>query len=388
MEQAGAGLGGCPRDLGRWSEIYRRVTQITKPGAPMAYILLIRLLHAQAATGRMCEPMKPIILFLAAGLLLMSVGLYTIVGDLGLSADSDTADSAEQVEPAQVNQPPVEPVIRRDGKDVYIEMTTQVTNVEISKGLTYNAWTFNGTVPGPVIRVKQGDQLHLTLKNLDPSLAHSMDFHAVHAAPSAKFIDVMPGETGSFSYPANNPGVFMYHCGTKPVLAHIANGMYGTIIVEPTDGYPTDKEIDRSYILVQSEFYKEHDFEDMQDGEPSYVVFNGNDYGLMEKPFLAKVGDKVRFYVSNAGPNEVSSFHIVGTMFDTVYMDGNPRNVQYGMQTVMLPASGGAVVEVTVTEEGDYPIVTHQFNHASKGAVGILRVTKDGQDNGMAAMGH
>ena len=335
----------------------------------------------------MCRIMKPIILFLAAGLLLMSVGLYAIVGGPGLSADPDTSDS-QDVEPAQVNQPPVEPVIRREGKDVYIEMTTQETNVEISKGVNYNAWTFNGTVPGPVLRVKQGDMLHLTLKNLDPSLAHSMDYHAVHAAPSSKFVDVMPGETGSFSYPANNPGVFMYHCGTKPVLAHIANGMYGTIIVEPTDGYPTDQEIDRSYTIVQSEFYKEHDFADMQDGVPSYVVFNGNDYGLMEKPFLAKVGDKVRFYVSNAGPNEVSSFHIVGTMFDTVYLDGNPRNIQYGMQTVMLPASGGAVVEVTVTEEGDYPIVTHQFNHASKGAVATLRVTKDGQDNGMPAMGH
>lgn len=328
--------------------------------------------------------MKQMMIFLAAGFLFVLAGIAVIAGpEWGASVPE------EQVSPApQLNQPPVEPVVRREGNQVYIELTTQVTNVEISKGVFYNAWTFNGTVPGPVLRVKQGDMLHLTLKNMDPYLPHSMDFHAVHASPSNKFIDVMPNETGVFSYPAKNPGVFMYHCGTKPVLAHIANGMYGTIIVEPNDGYPTDSEIDRSYTLVQSEFYKEHDFEDMQDGVPSYVVFNGNDYGMQEKPLLAKVGDKVRFYVNNVGPNEVSSFHIVGTQFDTVYLDGNPRNILYGMQTVMLPASGGAVVEVTVPEAGDYPIVTHQFNHASKGAVGILRVTEDGLDHGGETMSH
>lgn len=123
-------------------------------------------------------------------------------------------------------------------------------------------------------------------------------------------------------------------------------------------------------------------------GEPDYVVFNGNDYGLVKHPLLAKVGDTVRIYVSNAGPNEVSSFHVVGTIMDRVYTDGNPRNIQYGIQTVMLPASGGAVVEFTVTEEGDYAIVTHQFNHVAKGAAAVLRVTKDGTDQGGTAMSH
>ncbi len=295
---------------------------------------------------------------------------------------------AEAAEPAKVNQPPIEPIIVREGSTVHIEMTAQVTDVEISKGVFYNAWTFNGTVPGPVLRVKQGDTINFTLKNLDPDVPHSMDFHAVHASPSEKFIDVMPNEEGSFSYPANRPGVFMYHCGTAPVLAHIANGMYGVIIVEPTDGYPTDDEIDQEYVIVQSEWYKEKDFSDFLDGEPSYVVFNGSDFGLKEKPLLAKVGDKVRLYVNNVGPNEVSSFHVVGTILDTVYLDGNPANVLEGMQTVMLPASGGAVVEFIVTEAGDYSIVTHQFNHASKGAVAILRVTEDGKDNGAAPMSH
>lgn len=288
----------------------------------------------------------------------------------------------------KINQPPVAPVVTREQNTVNIEMTAQITNVEISKGVFYNAWTFNGTVPGPVIRVKEGDVLSFTLKNLDPSIPHSMDFHAVHAAPNKKIIDVMPNESGTFTYPADTPGVFMYHCGTKPVLAHIANGMYGMIIVEPKDGYPSDPDVDREYTIVQSEWYKEHDFESFLNGEPEFVVFNGNDFALKETPLLAKVGDTIRLYVNNAGPNEVSSFHVVGTTLDRVYVDGNPKNVLYGLQTVMLPASGGAVVEFTVTEEGDYPIVTHQFDHASKGAVAILRVTKDGKDTGEAAMGH
>ena len=288
----------------------------------------------------------------------------------------------------KLNQPPVEPVVKREGTDVFIEMTAQITNVEISKGVMYNAWTYNGIAPGPVLRVKEGDTIHFTLKNLDPVVPHSIDIHAVHASPSHKFSDVMPNETTTFTYPASTPGVLMYHCGTKPVLMHIANGMHGVVIVEPTNGYPTDKEINQEYVITQNEWYKENDFQAFLNDRPQYVVFNGNDYSLKEHPLLAKVGDKVRLYVNNLGPNQVSSFHVVGTTLDTVYIDGNPKNRLYGMQTVMLPASGGAVVEFRVTEEGDYPIVTHQFNDASKGAVAILRVTKDGQDTGTAAMGH
>ncbi|MDN4066974.1 multicopper oxidase domain-containing protein [Paenibacillus vini] len=291
-------------------------------------------------------------------------------------------EAGSEQEVAVVNQPPVEPVIRREGQTVHIEMTAQVTNVEISEGVFYNAWTFNGTVPGPVIRVKEGDTLDFTLKNMDPDMPHSMDFHAVHAAPSEKFIDVMPNEQGNFSYPATTPGVFMYHCGTSPVLLHVGNGMYGMIIVEPKAGYESDAEIDREYTIVQSEWYREHDEEAFLNEPPEYVVFNGDDFTLKEHPLLAKVGDQVRLYVANVGPNEVSSFHVVGTTMDRVYIDGNPKNVMYGLQTAMIPAGGGAVVEFTVTEEGDYPILTHQLKDANKGASAILRVTADGKDHG------
>ncbi|QOR65916.1 multicopper oxidase domain-containing protein [Cytobacillus suaedae] len=300
-----------------------------------------------------------------------------------------------------LNQEPIPVKIERIGEnEVNVEMTSQITDIEISPDYNYKAWTFNGEAPGPVVVVKEGDVINFTLKNMDPAIPHSMDFHAVHAAPSKGFANVEPDETGTFRYPANKPGVFMYHCGTAPVLSHIANGMHGTIIVMPKDGYPNDAEIDREFVLIQNEWYKYNDIEDFMNGEPSQVVFstkalkegdrntNGDTFSLKDEPLLAKVGDRIRIYVNNVGPSEVSSFHVVGTVFDDVYIDGNPYNHMQGLQTVMLPASGGAVVEFTVTEVGNYPIVTHQFNHAQKGAVAMLKVTEDGKDDGKAVGGH
>lgn len=316
--------------------------------------------------------------------------------------ETDTTTSTNTFEPHKdVNQPPVPVKIERVSEnEVNVEMTSQITDIEISEGNMYKAWTFNGEAPGPVVVVKEGDTINFTLKNIDPAIPHSMDFHAVHAAPSKDFADVMPNESGTFSYPANKPGVFMYHCGTKPVLSHIANGMHGTIIVMPKDGYPNDGEIDREFVIIQNEWYKYNDLNDFTNGVPTNVVFsakalkegdvntNGTVNSLVDTPLLAKVGDRIRMYVNNVGPNEVSSFHVVGTVFDDVYIDGNPYNHMKGIQTVMLPASGGAVVEFTVTREGNYPIVTHQFNHATKGAVAMLKVTKDGKDDGSEVGGH
>lgn len=299
--------------------------------------------------------------------------------------------AANQVMPAHrdVNQQPTPVKIERTGAHrVKVEMTAQVTDIEIDKGVTYKAWTFNGQAPGPLIVVKEGDTIQFTLKNLDPAMPHSMDFHAVHAAPSKKFINIAPNRSKTFTYQASSPGVFMYHCGTDPVLQHIANGMHGVIIVKPKDGYPTDPQVDREFTLIQNEWYANNNLDDMTDGLPDYVVFstkalkkgdpntNGTTYSLKEKPLEAKVGEKIRIYVNNVGPNHVSSFHVVGTVFDDVYQDGNPDNRLRGMQTVMLPASGGAVVEFTVKEAGIYPIVTHQFHHAQKGAVALLKVTE------------
>jgi nitrite reductase (NO-forming) len=343
-----------------------------------------------------------------ASVIVTSVMVLSACNSANISADKQSAKvakantSSQVIEPHKnLNQKPIPLNIERVGEhEVNIDMTAQITDIEITKGNLYKAWTFNGEAPGPVIVVNEGDTINFTLKNMDPSIPHSMDFHAVHASPSQDFIDIMPNESGSFTYPANNPGVFMYHCGTKPVLAHIANGMHGTIIVKPKNGYPTDAEIDREFVIVQNEWYKYNDLEDFTNGVPSQVVFsakalkegdlntNGTVGALVDTPLLAKVGDKVRIYINNVGPNEVSSFHVVGTLFDNVYIDGNPFNLMKGLQTVMLTASGGAVVEFNVTKEGSYPIVTHQFNHATKGAVGILKVTKDGLEDGSQAMSH
>ena len=286
-----------------------------------------------------------------------------------------------------MNQEPVPLEVELDGTDVYVKMTSQITDIEIAPGEIYKAWTFNGEAPGPLVVVNEGDTIHFTLDNVDPAIPHSMDFHAVHTAPDTGFADVAPNEEGTFVYTASSPGVFMYHCGTDPVLSHIANGMHGVIIVQPADGYPTDAEVDKEFVIIQNEWYKYNDLADMTDGNPSQVVFsskeindgdqpntNGTTMALKDEPLQAKVGDRIRFYLNNVGPNEVSSFHVIGTIMDDVYMDGHPANHLKGMQTVMLPASGGAVVEFTVKEAGTYKFVTHQFNHVEKGAAGILEV--------------
>lgn len=276
-----------------------------------------------------------------------------------------------------VNQEPIPVKVERVSEtEVNIEMTSQITDIEVAPNKIYKAWTYNGTVPGPVVRVKEGDWINFKMLNMDPKVPHSLDFHSVYTAPDKGYADVEPNEDGTFRYQAGSPGVYMYHCGTAPVLQHIANGMYGIMIVEPRDGWPTDDEIDREFVLVQSEFYKNGDWEEMLSGEPEYVVFNGDTFTLKNEPIQAKVGEKIRVYFNNIGPNEVSSFHIVGTQLETVYVDGDPRNVQYGLQTAMVPASGGLIAEFTVREAGKYPIVTHQFNHASKGAVGFIVVTE------------
>lgn len=335
-----------------------------------------------------------VVISLIAVLLLLSACDQGVENNSSASKVPTEKVSAEEVEtdaiePHQgLNQEPVPLKIERDGKEVYIEMTTQITDIEIAPGYTYKAWTFNGEAPGPLIVVEEGDILHFKLDNLDPAIPHSIDLHAVHTNPAVGFADVAPNEEGYFSYPTSSPGVFMYHCATEPVLGHIANGMHGVMIVQPKDGFPTDNEVDQEYVIIQNEWYKYNDLNDMTNGVPSQVVFsakalhedqpntNGTTTALVDEPLTAKPGDKVRLYVNNVGPNEVSSFHVIGTIMEDVYLDGNPANHYEGMQTVLLPASGGAVVEFTLKEEGVYPFVTHQFNHATKGAVGHIVVSE------------
>jgi nitrite reductase (NO-forming) len=269
--------------------------------------------------------------------------------------------------------------------------------IEIAPGVTYSAWTFGDQVPGPTVRARVGDRVRFTMTNRSDEatpgprlttapLMHSMDFHSAMVAPDDKYRSIAPGQTVEFEFTLNYPGVFMYHCGTPMVLEHIASGMYGMFIVEPRDGYPT--RVDREYVVVQSEFYTRADStlgdgeaapvyvldtERMRAKEPTYTIFNGRYNGMVDEPLAAEPGERVRLFVLNVGPSNTSSFHVVGTIFDRVWIEGNPDNEFRGMQTVLLGSSQGAIVEFIVPEAGNFVMVDHHFANASQGAVGIIR---------------
>lgn len=262
---------------------------------------------------------------------------------------------------------------------VPVHLKAEPELVKVAPGVKMHAWTFNGTVPGPVVRVTEGDTVEVTLENAKKKRweghpgYHSIDFHAARIAPSVGFSDVRPGGSKTFSFVAEHPGVYMYHCGTSPALEHIGMGMYGMIIVDPAVPRPPAQEV----MLVQSEFYGDvrgnllhSSYEAMQSELPRFVVFNGRAERYARHPIEVSVGEPVRIYVVDAGPTEPSDFHVVGDIFDTVQPDGNPANQLTGVSTFGIPAGGGATFELTFPEAGSYPFVTHSFRSADAGAVG------------------
>ena len=279
-------------------------------------------------------------------------------------------------------------------KVIRLDVTHKI--IEIAPGVKFSAWTFGDQVPGPTIRARAGDKIRFSMTNRSDEAApavqmvaapmmHSMDFHAAMVSPQDKYRSIAPGQTIEFEFTLNYPGVFMYHCGTPMILEHIASGMYGAVVVEPRQGYPT--RVDREYVIVQSEFYVKPDPAGHHvDGAPiytldgerlralqsSYTVFNGVHNGMMKKPLPVRPGERVRLYVLNVGPSKTSSFHVVGTIFDRVWMEGNPDNQFRGMQTVLLGSSNSAIVEFMIPERGSYVMVDHHFANASQGAVGLL----------------
>ena len=262
--------------------------------------------------------------------------------------------------------------------------------LEIANGVKYQGWTFGGTVPGPVLRVRVGDQVRITVVNESP-IPHSIDFHAARIPANVAYRMIMPKDSISFAFEARDAGAFMVHCGTPPVTMHIMQGMYLPIIVDPKDGWGT--KADKEFVLVQSEFYAkpgdttaksaamvpmQPDWQAAMAKSASYVVFNGRAFQYKDHPLNVDVGDRVRLFVVNAGPSMNSDFHIVGAVFDRVYPDGNPEHALTGVQTYTVPAGGGAVFETVFDKnasgEGLYPFVTHSFADAEKGAVGIIQV--------------
>ncbi|MHB8731147.1 MAG: multicopper oxidase domain-containing protein [bacterium] len=248
---------------------------------------------------------------------------------------------------------------------------------EIAPGVKVPLWTFNGSVPAPMIHVRQGDEVHVAFVNKTP-LAHSIDFHAATTPWNVWYQPVASGKTLNFTFIAKDPGVFMFHCGTPPAFMHISSGMYGAIIVDPKTPLPAARE----FGLVESEFYVrpganntyQPDAQKVLDVKPDYVVFNGVADQYQEHPLVVKAGERIRLYVMNAGPTLFSAFHVIGWIFDKVYVDGNPANVLRGVQTYTIPPGGGAAFELTIDQPGLYPFVTHAFAYTSRGAVGVIKV--------------
>ena len=254
--------------------------------------------------------------------------------------------------------------------------------MEIAPGVKYAAWAWAGGAPGPVIHVRQGQMVKITLTN-DGAIPHSVDFHAARVAPDKAFTDVMPGKSVSYSFRANDAGVFMYHCGTKPVLMHIANGMYGAIVVEPKAGVLP--KADKNYVLVASEWYlnsdglkspAQFDMTKAHARTPDWMTFNGYSGQYVKHPLTAKPGELVRFWVVDAGPSIDTDFHIVGTVLNTAYpfADMNPAHALNNVQTVSVPAGGGGVFDVKIDKPGLYPFVSHAFAAVDQGQVGLLKV--------------
>ncbi len=266
------------------------------------------------------------------------------------------------------------------GDLVKIHMTLKDMVVEIAPGVKYNTWAFDGHgAPGPILHVRQGQTVQMTLTN-GGTIPHSIDFHAARIAPNLAFKDVAPGDSFTFRLKANDPGVFMYHCGTKPVLAHIANGMYGALVVDPATPLP---QADHEYVLVASEWYLNGDGVsapaslDMNKAHamtPDWTTFNGYANQYVTHPLTAKPGQTVRFYVVAAGPTLDTNFHVVGTILDRAWVDGDMTRYESGVQTVAVPAGGGAVFDVKIDQEGLYPFVSHAFAHVDLGQVGLLKV--------------
>jgi nitrite reductase (NO-forming) len=271
---------------------------------------------------------------------------------------------------------------RLEGETHEIELVMTEQEMTVAEGFVQKVWTFGGTVPGPVIRVKVGDTIRVILKNpIENQLPHSIDFHSSQVAWNDEMTSINPGEEKIYEWTADYAGVWMYHCGTSPALHHIANGMYGMVIVEPAEGLPP---VDSEFALVQSEWYLGPQGEptDLTKAmaaapAPDYVVFNGVANQYVDAPMAVETGETVRMYVLNAGPSVDSSFHLVGTIFNTVIKEGvtlakgNAGN--WGAQAVDLSPAQGAIVEFTTAEDGLYPVVTHAFNFVGRGALGLVQ---------------
>jgi nitrite reductase (NO-forming) len=280
------------------------------------------------------------------------------------------------------------PIVRKSPARVKIDLETKEVTAKLADGVDYTYWTFGGQVPGPFIRIREGDYVDFTLKNHPSSkMPHNIDLHAVSGqGGGAEGSFTAPGHSSTFSFRALNSGLYIYHCATAPVGMHIANGMYGLILVEPEEGLP---KVDREFYVVQSEFYTKgkygerglqpFDMDKAIREQPDYVVFNGSVGALAnDKALQAKPGEKIRIFFGNGGPNLVSSFHVIGEIFDNVYGEGGTVVSQKNVQTTLVPAGGSTMVDFVADGPATLILVDHSiFRTFHKGTLGMLKVPGD-----------
>ena len=278
------------------------------------------------------------------------------------------------------------PVTRNQPAHLVVNLAVTEEERPLADGVLYEFWSYNGHTPGPFIRLRVTDTFEVRLDNSKAKLTHTVDFHAVTGpGGGAGALMANPGEKSSATFKALNSGIYIYHCAAPPIPAHIANGLYGLILVEPEKGLP---KVDREYYVLQSEFYTEGEigaqgiqaFSSTKGfaERPEYVVFNGHTESLVgAKKLTAKVGETVRLYVGNAGPNLVSSFHLIGEIFDQVYKEGSMGAPATNVQTTLIPAGSATIVEFKVEVPGDYAMVDHSIFRIDRGALGMINVAGD-----------
>ncbi len=320
-----------------------------------------------------------------------------LVSSVAVILALETAWSAEKID---INSLPVEkavlthapdvppPITRKKPARVKIHLETKEVVKRLADGVDYTFWTFGGSVPGPFIRIREGDYVDFTLANHPSSkMPHNIDLHAVTGqGGGAEGSFTAPGHSSTFSFRALNAGLYIYHCATAPVGMHIANGMYGLILVEPEKGLPP---VSKEFYVLQSEFYTKgkygarglqpFDMTKAVKEQPDYVVFNGSVGAITNDNALkAKAGDTIRMFVGNGGPSLVSSFHVIGEIFDQVYTEGGIIPNQKNVQTTLIPAGGSAIVEFKTEIPATYILVDHSiFRAFNKGALGMLKVEGD-----------
>ena len=321
--------------------------------------------------------------WLVAGM--MSAVAVAVAGCTGNTAEKP-AGGVQGTEQAVLTDAPLvpPPITRRTATKVVVKLEVSEVVKRLADGVDYTFWTFGGSVPGKFIRIREGDEVEFNLSNNPSSkMPHNIDLHAVTGpGGGAASSFTAPGHTSVFSFKALNRGLYVYHCATAPVGMHIANGMYGLILVEPPDGMP---KVDREYYVMQSEFYtagkngqpglQPFSMEKAIEEKPDYVVFNGSVGALAgDNAITAKVGETVRLYLGNGGPNLISSFHVIGEIFDRVHKEGGDA-VSTNIQTTLIPAGGSSIVDFKVEAPGTYVLVDHSiFRTFNKGSLGMLKV--------------